>query len=167
MSAVQSAESGSFTAAAKVLELTPAAVSKNGAALQAMRKVRLFHRTTRQLVLIKEGKAFVAQAREGWGPLEAAFIQVTQGLTPHGLVRVSSSAGFGRRFVLPLLPAFYALYPQLQVDLSLNDLNVDLLREGFDVGIRGGSEPPEGMVARKICNLAAMLVCTPPCFTWA
>jgi DNA-binding transcriptional LysR family regulator len=63
--------------------------------------------------------------------------------------------------VLPLLPAFYAQYPQVQVELSLNDQNVDLVREGFDVGIRGGSQPPEGMVARKICNLSVILVATP------
>lgn len=161
ISAVQSADSGSFTAAAKVLELTPAAVSKNVAALEAALQVRLFNRTTRQLSLTEEGKAFIAQTRDGLGLLEAASVQATQGLAPQGLVRVSSAAGFGRRFVLPLLPAFYALHPRVQVELSLNDQNVDLVREGFDVGIRGGSQPPDGMVARKICNLSAVLVCTP------
>lgn len=161
ISAVQSADSGSFTAAAKVLELTPAAVSKNVAALEAMLQVRLFNRTTRQLSLTEEGKAFIAQTRDGLGLLEAASVQATQGLAPQGLVRVNSSSGFGRRFVLPLLPAFYGLHPQVQVELSLNDHNVDLVREGFDVGIRGGSQPPDAMVARKICNLSAVLVCTP------
>jgi DNA-binding transcriptional LysR family regulator len=161
VSAVQAADSGSFTAAAKVLDLTPAAVSKNVAALEALLKVRLFNRTTRQLSLTEEGKAFIAQTREGLGLLEAASTQATQGLTPQGLVRVSSAVGFGRRFVLPLLPAFYAQYPQVQVELSLNDQNVDLVREGFDMGLRGGSQPPEGMVARKICNLSVALVATP------
>ncbi len=161
VSAVQAADSGSFTAAAKVLDLTPAAVSKNVAALEALLKVRLFNRTTRQLSLTEEGKAFIAQTREGLGLLEAASVQATQGLAAQGLVRVSSAVGFGRRFVLPLLPAFYAQYPQVQVELSLNDQTVDLVREGFDVGIRGGTQPPEGMVARKICNLSVALVATP------
>ena len=161
ISAIQAADSGSFTGAAKVLNLTPAAVSKSVAALEATLQIRLFNRTTRQLSLTEEGKAFIAQSRDGLQLLESAALHATQGLKPQGMVRVSSSVGFGRRFVLPLLPAFYALHPQVQVDLSLNDHNVDLVREGFDVGLRGGSQPPEGMVARKICNLKAVLVCTP------
>lgn len=161
ISAVQAADSGSFTSAAKVLDLTPAAVSKNVAALEALLQVRLFNRTTRQLSLTEEGKAFIAQTRQGLQALEAASVSATQGLKPQGLVRISSSVGFGRRYVLPLLPAFYAQYPDVQVELSLNDLNVDLIKEGFDVGVRGGSQPPEGMVARKICNLESVLVATP------
>ena len=161
ISAVQAADSGSFTSAAKVLDLTPAAVSKNVAALEALLQVRLFNRTTRQLSLTEEGKAFIAQTRLGLQALEAASVSATQGLKPQGLVRISSSVGFGRRYMLPLLPAFYAQYPDVQVELSLNDLNVDLIKEGFDVGVRGGSQPPEGMVARKICNLESGLVATP------
>jgi DNA-binding transcriptional LysR family regulator len=161
VSAVQAADSGSFTAAAKVLDLTPAAVSKNVAALEALLKVRLFNRTTRQLSLTEEGKAFIAQTREGLQALEAASVSATQGLKPQGLVRINSAAGFGRRYMLPLLPAFYAQYPDVQLELSLNDHHVDLVKEGFDVGIRGGSQPPEGMVARKICSLESVLVATP------
>jgi DNA-binding transcriptional LysR family regulator len=161
ISAVQAADSGSFTAAAKVLDLTPAAVSKNVAALEALLKVRLFNRTTRQLSLTEEGKAFIAQTRDGLDLLESASVQASQGLKPQGLVRINSSVGFGRRYVLPALPAFCAQYPEVQVELSLNDQNIDLVREGFDIGIRGGSQPPEGMVARKICDLYAQLVATP------
>jgi DNA-binding transcriptional LysR family regulator len=161
ISAVQAADSGSFTAAAKVLDLTPAAVSKNVAALEALLKVRLFNRTTRQLSLTEEGKAFIAQTRDGLDLLESASVQASQGLKPQGLVRINSSVGFGRRYVLPALPAFYAQYPDVQVELSLNDQNIDLVREGFDIGIRGGTQPPEGMVARKICDLYAKLVATP------
>jgi DNA-binding transcriptional LysR family regulator len=161
ISAVHAADAGSFTAAAKALNLTPAAVSKNVAALEALLQVRLFNRTTRQLSLTEEGKAFISQTREGLSLLQAASVAATQGLKPQGPVRMSCSAGFGRRYVLPLLPAFYALYPQVHVELSLNDQNIDLVKEGFDVGIRGGSQPPEGMVARKICKLESVLVATP------
>ncbi len=161
LSAVQAADSGSFSAAAKVLDLTPAAVSKNVAALEALLQVRLFNRTTRQLSLTEEGRAFIAQTREGLSLLEAASQAATQGLKPQGLVRLNCAVGFGRRYVLPLLPAFYAQHPDVQVELSLNDQTVDLVKEGFDVGIRGGSQPPEGMVARKICTLESVLVATP------
>jgi len=161
ISAVQAADSGSFTAAAKVLNLTPAAVSKNVATLETILQVRLFNRTTRQLSLTEEGKAFIAQTRTGLAALEAASLQATQKLKPQGLVRLNCPVGFGRRYVLPLLPAFYALYPDVQIELNLNDQAVDLVREGFDVGIRGGSQPPEGMVARKIGEIPSVLVATP------
>jgi DNA-binding transcriptional LysR family regulator len=159
--AVQTADSGSFTAAAKVLDLTPAAVSKSVAALEAQLQVRLFNRTTRQLSLTEEGKAFVAQAREGLTSLEAASVAASQGLKPQGLVRLSCSVGFGRRYVVPQLPTLFAAFPGVQIELSLNDQTVDLVREGFDIGIRGGSEPPQGMVARKICSLRSVLVASP------
>jgi DNA-binding transcriptional LysR family regulator len=161
ISAVQAADSGSFTAAAKVLNLTPAAVSKNVATLETILQVRLFNRTTRQLSLTEEGKAFIAQTRTGLAALEAASLQATQRLKPQGLVRLNCPVGFGRCYVLPVLPAFYALYPDVQIELNLNDQTVDLVREGFDVGIRGGSQPPEGMVARKICEIPSVLVATP------
>jgi DNA-binding transcriptional LysR family regulator len=161
ISAVQAADSGSFTAAAQALDLTPAAVSKNVAALEAVLQLRLFNRTTRQLSLTEEGRAFITQARAGLALLQAASTQATQGQAPQGLVRLNCSVGFGRSFVLPTLPGFYAQHPQVQVELSLNDQAVDLVREGFDVGIRGGSQPPEGMVARKICDVPSVLVATP------
>jgi DNA-binding transcriptional LysR family regulator len=100
ISAVQAADSGSFTAAAKVLNLTPAAVSKNVATLETILQVRLFNRTTRQLSLTEEGKAFIAQTRMGLATLESAGLQATQQLKPQGLVRLNCPVGFGRRYVL-------------------------------------------------------------------
>jgi DNA-binding transcriptional LysR family regulator len=161
ISAVQAADSGSFTAAAKVLDLTPAAVSKSVAILEARLQVRLFNRTTRRLSLTEEGKAFIEQARLGLSTLDAAALQATQTLKPQGLVRVNCPVGFGRRYVLPVLPAFFAAHRDVRVELNLNDRAVDLVGEGFDVGIRGGSQPPEGMVARKVCDLSVVLVATP------
>lgn len=161
LSTVQAADSGGFTAAANVLNLSPAAVSKNVAAVEAQLQVRLFNRTTRQLALTNEGRAFVEKARSGLALLQAAAVAATQGLQAQGLVRMNCSVGFGRRYVLPLLPAFYALHPQVQVELSLNDQMVDLVAEGFDVVIRGGLQPPDGMVARKICDLDSVLVASP------
>jgi DNA-binding transcriptional LysR family regulator len=161
LSAVQAADSGSFTAAAHALGLTPAAVSKNVAALEAQLQVRLFNRTTRQLALTEEGRAFVLRAREGLDALDAAASAASHKQAPQGVVRVNCAVGFGRRYVLPLLPQFFRQHAQVQVDLALNDQTVDLVRDGFDIGIRGGSQPPEGMVARKICDMPAVLVATP------
>lgn len=159
--AIQTAASGSFSEAAKTLGLTPAAVSKNVAALEAHLKVRLFNRTTRRLSLTEEGRAFVERARLGLQALEEAGSLATQGAEPEGLVRLNCAVGFGRRYVLPLLPAFFALHPKVRVELNLNDNQVDLIAGGFDIGIRGGSQPPEGMISRKICDIPAVLVATP------
>jgi DNA-binding transcriptional LysR family regulator len=159
--AVQAADSGGFSAAAKVLDLTPAAVSKSVALLEARLQVRLFNRTTRQLSVTEEGRVLISQARIGVAALEAAGELAAAGKKPQGLVRVSCPVGFGRRFVLPCLPAFYQAYPQVQVELNLADQLVDLIREGFDIGLRGGTEPPEGMVARKVCAIRTTLVATP------
>ena len=161
ISAVQAADSGSFTKAAQVLDLTPAAVSKNVAALEAQLQVRLFNRTTRQLSLTEEGKAFIEQARIGLDALDQANAMATQKLIPQGSVRINTAVGFGRQYVLPALPALLAKYPLVRIDLSLNDQLVDLVQGGFDIGIRGGSEPPQGMVARKICAIPAVMVATP------
>ncbi len=159
--AVHAADCGSFTAAAELLGLTPAAVSKSVAALEAALEVRLFNRTTRQLSLTEEGRAFIAQAKLGLQALDDAAAQARQGLKPHGLVRVNCAVGFGRSFVLPALPAFFAQHPDVRVELVLNDHAVDLVQGGFDVGIRGGSQPPDGMVARKICDVPSVLVASP------
>jgi DNA-binding transcriptional LysR family regulator len=159
--AVQVAESGSFTAAARVLNLTPAAVSKNIAALEGRLQVRLFNRTTRQLSLTEEGRRFVAQAREGLRLLAEASTQAACGADPEGVVRISSGIGFGRRFVLPLLAEFLIRHPRVRVELNLSDSHVDLIREGFDLGIRGGAAPPEGMVARKIGTVSTLLAASP------
>jgi DNA-binding transcriptional LysR family regulator len=161
ISAVMSADRGSFTAAAKALNLTPAAVSKNVGTLEELLHVRLFNRTTRHLSLTEEGKAFVTRARAGLLELEAASEQSSRGQKPEGLLRVNAPVGIGRKYILTLLPGFYAKYPDVQVELNLNDQAVDLVGERFDVGIRGGSQPPEGMVARKICSLSVVLVATP------
>lgn len=159
VSAVQTADSGSFSAAARVLGLTPAAVSKSVAALEAGLGARLFNRTTRTLSLTDEGRRFLAQARKALDELGAATDGLSQRQAePQGLVRVSVGAGFGRRHVLPQLAAFAARYPKVQVELNLNDRAVDLVREGFDVGIRGSTAPPPGMVARKACALPLVLV---------
>jgi DNA-binding transcriptional LysR family regulator len=159
--AIHVAEHGGFSAAAKALNLSPAAVSKNIAALETTLRVRLFNRTTRTLSLTEEGRVFVEQARAGLEMLENAASVATQAAAPRGLVRVNCSVGFGRRYVLPALPSFFRTYTDVQVDLVLNDQPVDLVGQGFDIGIRGGSQPPEGMVARKICDVPSVLVATP------
>jgi DNA-binding transcriptional LysR family regulator len=161
VSAIQVADSGSFTAAAKALDLTSAAISKNVAKLEAILSVRLFNRTTRKLSLTEEGKKFIAEARIGLQILGDAAAQASERLKPQGLVRINCPVGFGRNYIVPALPQFYAMHPDVQLDLHLNDQVVDLVGQGFDIGIRGGSQPPEGMIARKIFDITSILVASP------
>jgi DNA-binding transcriptional LysR family regulator len=159
--AVLTASHGSFTAAAQALGLSVAAVSKNVAALETQLGVRLFNRTTRRVTLTEEGRAYVDAAGQGLAALQAAAGAATHGGPPRGLVRMTTAVGFGRHYVLPLLPAFRQRHPQVQVEIAFSDLAVDLVAEGFDIGIRGGMQPPEGMVARHLCDIVTVLVASP------
>jgi DNA-binding transcriptional LysR family regulator len=165
LAAVRTADAGSFSEAARQLNLTPAAVGKSVALLEANLGVRLFNRTTRQLSLTEEGERVVGLARAAMQALAQAG-QVAQRSSElrgqvRGLVRISSAVGFGRRFVLPAVAHVLNLHPSLRIDLVLSDQNTDLVKDGFDIGIRGGSTPPQGMVAQRICKVPTRLVASP------
>jgi DNA-binding transcriptional LysR family regulator len=159
VSFVESAAGGSFTAAAARLELTPAAVSKNVIKLEQQLQVRLFNRSTRRLKLTGEGEAFLAKAIEALRLLDEAVNEVTHaGGEPAGRVRISAGISFGRRHVMPLLPVLAQRHPQLQVELSLDNRAVDLVAEGFDIGLRGGFIQDSSLVARRVAHLQVVLV---------
>lgn len=159
--AVRACDAGSFSAAARTLGLTPAAVSKNIASLEARLGVRLFNRTTRSVRPTPEGERFVERARAGIQALEAAEEAIRAPEALQGRVRVSCGAGFGREFVIPALPPLMERHPGLEIELSLSDQQVDLVAQGFDIGIRGGASPPEGMVARTLARVPHLLVASP------
>jgi DNA-binding transcriptional LysR family regulator len=159
--AVKVADAGSFSEAARQLNITPAAVAKSIAQLEAQLGVRLFNRTTRQLSLTSEGSRVVVHARAAMQALAEAGSVTHSGGHLRGLVRINCATGYGRKFVLPLLPRIQSAHPELHLELNLSDLNIDLIKEGFDIGIRGASSPPLGMVARRIAKFANVLVASP------
>lgn len=162
VSFIEAAQAGSFTAAAQRLDLTPAAVSKNVARLEGELQVRLFQRTTRRLTLTPEGEVFLASASPALAGLDAAVGAITQrSEEPVGRVRISVGIAFGRRFVLPLLPQLLATHPRLELELSLDNRPVDLVAEGFDIGVRGGILRDASWVARRVCKLPLVLVASP------
>jgi DNA-binding transcriptional LysR family regulator len=162
VSFVESAASGSFTAAAARLELTPAAVSKNVMKLEQQVGVRLFNRTTRRLTLTAEGRDFAERAREALRGLDDALTGVSRaGGTVSGRVRISVGIAFGRHFVLPLAAAMAEQHPQLEVEVSLDNRSVDLVAEGFDIGVRGGVIVDSSLVARRVARLPVVLVAAP------
>lgn len=159
---VEAATAGSLTAAADRLEVTPAAVSKSLARLEEQLGVRLLHRSTRRLSLTDEGAGFLEKARLALRALDDAVADVSQAAsTPAGRVRISVGVAFGRRWVLPFLPALTARHPQLSIELDLDNRPVDLVAEGFDIGIRGGIIEDSSLVARRVCKLPLVLVASP------
>nr|WP_329611077.1 LysR family transcriptional regulator [Sandaracinus amylolyticus] len=159
---VRSAESGSFSAAARRLGLTPAAVSRNVAALERNLGVRLFHRSTRKLTLTEEGERFLRAIGDHLDGLQAAIAQAGSDRgEPGGVLKVSMSVTFGTGYVLPLLPAFRARHPGVRIDWRFENRAVDLIAEGFDAAIGGGFELPAGVVARTLAPAHVIAVASP------
>lgn len=162
LSFVQAADSGSFAAAARTLGVSSAAVSKNVAGLERALGVRLMNRTTRSLTLTTEGTAFLEQARIALNALDAAVDTVAaQRAAPSGRVRLSTSNAFGRSHVLPALPALLARHPALSVEVDFDDRRIDLVRDGYDLAVRGGVLADSALVSRAVCSLPLVLVASP------
>jgi DNA-binding transcriptional LysR family regulator len=159
---VETAASGSLTAAALRLDLSPAAVSKSLAKLEQQLGVRLFNRSTRRLAITQEGQRFLADARVALRLLDQAVAEVTQSAhEPAGHVRISVGIAFGRRWVLPALPAITRQHPRLTIDVDLDNRPVDLVAQGYDIGIRGGLIEDSSLIARRVCALPVVLLASP------
>ena len=159
---VEATQAGSLSAAAERLQVTPAAVSKNLARLERQLGVRLLQRSTRRLAPTAEGALLLDKARAALRLLDEAQAEVSQAAqTPAGRVRISVGIAFGRRWVLPLLPALAARHPQLAIEVDLENRPVDLVAGGFDLGIRGGFIEDSSLVARRVCALPVVLLASP------
>ncbi len=159
---VRSAEASSFSAAARRLALTPAAVSRNVAILERNLGVRLFHRSTRKLALTEAGERFLHDIDGNLDGLQAAIAAVaTDTGEPAGVLRVSASLAFGVDYILPLLPAFMERYPRVQPDWQFDNRQVDLVAEGWDAAIGGGIELAPGLVSRALAPAHIIAVASP------
>ena len=162
VSFIYSAEERGFSAAARRLGMTPAAVSKNVAALERQLGVRLFQRTTRQLRLTEEGEQFLREVAEPWRQIEGAVLAAREGAAqPAGTLKVSMAPAVGRTYFVPMLEAFRERYPAIVPDLYFENRQVDLVGEGFDVAIGGGIELSEGVVARELTRVRIIVTAAP------
>ncbi|HIH2748403.1 LysR family transcriptional regulator [Burkholderia aenigmatica] len=162
LSFVHAADGGSFAAAGRMLGITSAAVSKNVAGLEQALGVRLMNRTTRTLKLTDEGSVFLRQARVALDALDSAVDSiVAQRLGPQGRVRISTSAAFGREHLQPVLPGLLARYPGLSVEADFDDRIVDVVRDGYDIVIRGGNIHDSALVSRPVFRMNTVLVASP------
>jgi DNA-binding transcriptional LysR family regulator len=159
---VKVVETGSFSAAAQLLDLTPSAVSKLVTRIEERLGVQLFRRSTRQLVLTNEGIEFYGRSVRILEDIDEAEQGVSQGTsTVRGQLRVNVSLPFGMHCVLPLIPQFYRRYPEVVLDLSLTDAKVDLQRERVDVAIRMGPLEDATFRARLLGRSRRAVVASP------
>lgn len=159
---VRSAEERSFSAAARRLALTPAAVSRNVAMLERNLGTRLFQRSTRKLILTEAGELFLQQIEVSLHTLQTAIAGAARTRDePAGVLRVSMSASFGVHFLLPELPRFRRLYPKIRPDWRLESRQADLISEGIDVAIGGGIELSNGVVSRALAPAHLLPVASP------
>jgi DNA-binding transcriptional LysR family regulator len=148
---VQVVDHGGFTEAARLLGLSPSAVSKLISRLEDRLGARLLQRTTRRVSLTAEGRAYVEQVREILADIDAVEASIGGAeAEPRGVLRVNVAHGFGMTQVVPLLPDFLARYPRIDVQITFADQVVDLVAEGEDVGIRTGQLRDETLIARKL-----------------
>ncbi|CAE6844100.1 LysR family transcriptional regulator [Paraburkholderia nemoris] len=159
---VRSAETGSFSAAARRLALTPAAVSRNVALLERNLGVRLFQRSTRKLTLTEAGERFLVEIGSNLDALQAAIASVSNDRSePAGVLKVSMAPTFGITYVMPLLPAFLARYPMIRPDWHFENRPVDLIEEGYDAALGGGFDLAPGVVSRALAPAHLVAVASP------
>ncbi|MDX1576058.1 MAG: LysR family transcriptional regulator [Kiloniellales bacterium] len=157
-------EAGGFSAAARELGLSKASVSKRIARLEDRLGARLLNRTTRRLSLSEAGEAFYAGCRRMVLEAEAAEQAVTHlAAAPRGTLRVNAPMSFGQIHLAPALNAFLERYPELAVDLVLDDREVNLVQDGFDVGVRIKPLQDSSLIARRLAPSRA-LICAAPAY---
>ncbi|MFO1455958.1 MAG: LysR substrate-binding domain-containing protein [Steroidobacteraceae bacterium] len=159
---VRVADLGSFSRAADDLDRSRALVSQQVAALERRLGARLLNRTTRRVGLTGEGVEYLQRARRILAELEAAdeAIMLTRE-RPQGRLRVDVPTAFGRHLLIPALPAFTRQYPQLVLEVQLNNRVVDLVAEEVDVALRVGAIRQGGLVARRVATMR-LLTCASP-----
>ena len=156
------AQSGSLSAAARRLGLTPMTVSRRLASLEGELGVRLFHRTTRSVSLTAEGETFLPFATTLLEASEGARISLkSYAGTASGVLKVTAPTVFGQSVIMPLIPALLAEHPALRVDLTLSDSIVDIVGLGIDVAIRIATLRDSGLIARPLAPNRRVLCASP------
>lgn len=160
----QVVESGGFAKAAARLGLSTSAASRHVADLESHLQTRLLNRTTRRVSLTESGRAFYERSVQLLADLEEAEQEASRAaVVPRGTIKLTTSVNFGVRHVAPAIAAFMLGHREVRFDVSLADRIVDLVEEGFDLGIRVGGPGAENLVARKL-GQTRLVPCASPAY---
>lgn len=159
---VQVVESGSFTAAAKRLGNSTSFISKEVTRLENRLDVRLLNRTTRKISLTDVGRLYFERCKQLIADAEEAERSIHQlHGEPRGVLKVSAPVSFGLAYLRSALPQFLDTYPDIQLEIELNDRFVDVVAEGFDVVIRVGDLADSNLISRQIMPSHGVIVASP------
>lgn len=152
-------EQRSFSGAARTLSLSKATVSKAITRLEGHLGASLFHRTSRTLTLTETGRALAPRAHNILTEAICAEEEASDAAaSPKGLVRVAAPMTFGLQQVAPAIADFLAAYPDISIDLCLDDKRIDLVEQGIDVALRIAQLPDSSLRARRLCPIAMHVV---------
>jgi DNA-binding transcriptional LysR family regulator len=155
-------ERGSFSHAALELGLAKTTVSKTVTRLEQRLQTSLLHRTTRKLSPTQSGLICLDRASRILSDGKAIEADIlAEAAIPHGLVRLVSTTAFGTEALAPLIPEFLKLYPEVYIDLCLTDDEVDLVADGFDIGIRIGPQPDSSLRVAHLFSFRRPLLASP------
>ena len=159
------ASEGSFSRAGDRLGIGRSSVSRNVQKLEAQLDTRLFLRTTRSTSLTREGELFYENCQPGMERIAQALedMRELRNGPPRGHLRIGSTPGFGRKVVAPLLQGFYTQYPEIELELLLNDHPADFTADRIDVSFREGRMEDSGIIARQLIPMQ-MIVCASPAY---
>lgn len=156
------AEERSFAGAARAMGVSVATVSRAVSRLEERLGARLFNRSSRRLALTDFGHSLAERATRLYDEAEAAENAVREmSSRPRGLIRPAVPMSFGLRWVAPILPDFFRLYPEISIDLHLSDATVDLVGGGFDAALRVAVLPDSSLVARRLCGVSPVVLAAP------
>jgi DNA-binding transcriptional LysR family regulator len=153
-------ESGSLVGASRRLRRSPPAVTRALSALEDRIGSRLVERTTRRLAPTEAGSALAERARVLLADYDEALSGASEAPV-RGVLRITAPVQFGRRHVAPIVSAFLNEYPEVQVELSLNDRNLDLIEEGLDLAVRIGPLADSSLVVRQVGSVRRVVVASP------
>ena len=159
---VRVVEMEGFSAAAREMNLSKSAVSKQISRLEDRLGVRLLNRTTRKLSLTEAGATYFEGCRRVLDEAESADLAVSRLVeAPRGQLKINAPMSFGTTHLAPNLGKFLADYPELNIKLTLEDRMVDLVEEGYDLAIRIGHLDDSSLVARRICTMRSVVSAAP------
>jgi DNA-binding transcriptional LysR family regulator len=163
---VRVVEKGGFSVAAEEAGISPAMVGKHVRQLEEQLGVRLLNRTTRRQSLTEIGHLYFERCKLALLEIAAADASVKQmQLLPRGVLRVTAPATFGGQMLTAVIRGYLERYPDVELDLSLNDRVVDLVEEGFEVALRIGPLPDSSLIARPLQPYRAMVCAAPDYLT--